>query len=91
MAWQQQCSLKQRCPPRFDKTQVGLLVGPVDLVADYRVPEGGQMDTNLMGSPRLWNCSHDAELPARWRRGAKSAFDAKFCDRGRSFGMNHLL
>ncbi len=87
----QELLLKLRCPSRFDKAQVELLIGAVDLVADNWMSNRRQMHPNLMRSSRPRNGANEREFLPGCGVAPEAVLDAEFGDRGRALRMNGLL
>ncbi len=64
VAREEQLALQLFAPPSLDKTQIKLLVRPIDFVADKRVPEVCKVNPNLMRPASARKCAHNREFSA---------------------------
>jgi hypothetical protein len=91
MSGEKKFVLKFTSPPGFDETQVQLLVGTINLIANNRVANGGKMHANLMSAACPRNGTKEAETIAGRGGSRKPPFNKKFRLRWRTGRVSHLF
>ena len=88
---QKQFAFEFRRPAGLNEFQIKIFIRTVDFIADDRMTERSEMNTNLMSPSRFRNRADKREFFSRRRSSVEALFDTKFCDCRGALGMNHLL